>query len=137
MQAFYELPFGIKEISDDAMANFVMHQMLRDFADTKKSYRSFAQWCLEVGVHPQDLDYWKNKHSMFNRAHEVCKAYIGEKRELEVLAGAPPIMATILPQYHLDWRKERDERAALKTSAEGKGQVNLTINVPKLPEEDK
>ncbi len=128
-------PFGITESGDKYLDNLSI-QMITDCLDESKKFMSITQWCLHVGLYPQDLENYKERNETFRKAFNVAQSAIGERRENELRSGAPSALAWVLPQFNKTWKAERDERATLKANLEGKGNTELHVHIEPTPSTD-
>ena len=130
-----EWPFGLSP-SGDKYFDLLSLQMINDCLDETKRMLSMVQWCLHVGLYPEDLDRYKDQNETFRKAYNISLSAIGERRENEIRNGAPTSLAFVLPQYNKKWKAERDERATLKANLEGKSGNEIHVHLEPVPTTD-
>ena len=128
-------PRGI-EPSGDRYLDMAALQLIMDAQDDTKKLTSLTGWCLKNNIYPKEIENWRDRNETFRKACNFALAHFGERRENELRNGVSSALAFVLPQYRDDYMKERNDRAALKQTIEGKGGTELHVHMTPIESTD-
>ena len=122
-----EFPFGIKP-SENSFFNNLSLTLMKDCLNDDKKIMSLEQWCLSVGIYPQDLHQYRTQDETFDKSVRVAMTAISERRERRIEDASPQGLMFIQPQFSERWEREYDRRQKVKANLEKSDKIIVEVH---------